>query len=92
MQCSHIHKVILVQDGVWVKSALNDEWSETDINSVIECNLDMGGNIGYNEIYERYIPNGWVKPNMTDSSMKDREFWMVQIHHQSIHAASSNRV
>lgn len=74
--CSRIHQALFSQNGTWVKSVLNDEWSDADIETVIGCNRDFGGNIGYNEIYEKYIPHGWTKPNATDSLTKDREFWI----------------
>lgn len=44
-----------------------DEWSESDMESVIE----VGGNSYANSIYEAFLPRNYPKPK-PDSSEEDR--------------------
>lgn len=44
-----------------------DDWSEEEINSVIE----IGGNASANSIYEAYLPEGITKPQ-PDAGHEDR--------------------
>lgn len=50
-----------------VLSVTLDEWSDEQINSMIE----VGGNSCANAIYEAFLPEGYAKPN-SDSNYEER--------------------
>lgn len=65
-KCSSAHRRL----GTHISKVLSvtlDEWSDDEIESMIE----VGGNSSANSIYEAYFPNGIVKPN-PDSSNEAR--------------------
>lgn len=50
-----------------VLSVTLDEWSDEQLNSIIE----VGGNSCANAIYEAFLPEGYAKPN-SDSNYEER--------------------
>ncbi|OAY65707.1 ADP-ribosylation factor GTPase-activating protein AGD12 [Ananas comosus] len=66
LKCSDIHRS-LGPDVSKVLSVTLDEWSDGDIDSMVE----VGGNSYANSIYEAFLPKGYPKPK-ADSSYEDR--------------------
>lgn len=66
LKCSEVHRS-LGTDTSKVLSLTLDEWSESDMESVIE----VGGNSYANSIYEAFLPRDYPKPK-PDSSKEDR--------------------
>ncbi|XP_042403799.1 ADP-ribosylation factor GTPase-activating protein AGD12-like isoform X1 [Zingiber officinale] len=66
LKCSEVHRSLGV-DTSKVLSLTLDEWSESDMESVIE----VGGNSYANSIYEAFLPRNYPKPK-PDSSEEDR--------------------
>lgn len=66
LKCSEVHRTL----GSHVSKVLSvtlDEWSDEEIDSVIE----VGGNSYANAIYEAFLPKGFVKPG-PNSSVEER--------------------
>ncbi|XP_020091100.1 ADP-ribosylation factor GTPase-activating protein AGD12-like isoform X1 [Ananas comosus] len=66
LKCSDIHRS-LGPDVSKVLSVTLDEWSDGDIDSMVE----VGGNSYANSIYEAFLPKRYPKPK-ADSSYEDR--------------------
>uniref|UniRef100_A0A7N0T414 Uncharacterized protein n=1 Tax=Kalanchoe fedtschenkoi TaxID=63787 RepID=A0A7N0T414_KALFE len=66
LKCCGVHRSL----GTHISKVLSvtlDEWSDEEIDSMIE----VGGNSAANSIYEAYIPDGFSKPK-PDSSHEER--------------------
>ncbi|KAL8507373.1 hypothetical protein ACS0TY_018066 [Phlomoides rotata] len=66
LKCCGVHRSL----GAHISKVLSvtlDEWSDEEINSVIE----IGGNASANSIYEAYLPEGVTKPQ-PDAGHEDR--------------------
>ncbi|XP_042489499.1 ADP-ribosylation factor GTPase-activating protein AGD12-like isoform X2 [Macadamia integrifolia] len=66
LKCCGVHRSL----GTHISKVLSvtlDEWTDDEINSMIE----VGGNSSANEIYEAFIPEGFSKPG-PDSSHEER--------------------
>ncbi|KAJ8627292.1 hypothetical protein MRB53_020599 [Persea americana] len=66
LKCCGVHRGL----GPHISKVLSvtlDDWSDEEVNSII----DIGGNSSANAIYEAYIPEGFSKPG-PDSSHVDR--------------------
>lgn len=66
LKCSTVHRSLGI-DISKVLSVTLDEWSDEDIDFVVE----VGGNSSANKIYEAYLPQGTSKPK-PDSSNENR--------------------
>lgn len=66
LKCSGVHRSL----GTHVSKVLSvtlDQWTDDEINSMIE----VGGNSYANAIYEAFLPEGYQKPH-PDSSQEER--------------------
>ncbi|CAL9050029.1 ADP-ribosylation factor GTPase-activating protein AGD12-like [Musa acuminata AAA Group] len=66
LKCSGVHRNL----GAHISKVLSvtlDEWSDEQLNSIIE----VGGNSCANAIYEAFLPEGYAKPN-SDSNYEER--------------------
>lgn len=66
LKCSGIHRSL----GTHISKVLSvtlDEWTDDEINSMLE----VGGNSYANAIYEAFLPGGYHKPH-PDSSQEER--------------------
>ncbi|WOK92015.1 hypothetical protein Cni_G00706 [Canna indica] len=66
LKCSDVHRS-LGTDISKVLSLTLDEWTESDLDSMIE----VGGNTYANSIYEAFLPKGYSKPK-ADSNNEER--------------------
>ncbi|KAG6476276.1 hypothetical protein ZIOFF_065515 [Zingiber officinale] len=66
LKCSDIHRSLGANTSK-VLSLTLDEWSESDMESVLE----VGGNSYANSIYEAFLPRDYLKPK-PDASNEDR--------------------
>ncbi|CAL9168501.1 unnamed protein product [Musa hybrid cultivar] len=66
LKCSDVHRS-LDADISKVLPLTSDEWTESDIDSIIE----VGGNSYANSIYEAFLPKGYRKPK-PDSNNEER--------------------
>ncbi|MED6106408.1 ADP-ribosylation factor GTPase-activating protein agd12 [Stylosanthes scabra] len=64
-KCYNVHRSL--DDHISRVLPLGDEWSDDDIDAMVE----VGGNSSANSIYESYIPEGYAKPS-PDASQEER--------------------
>ncbi|WOL12337.1 ADP-ribosylation factor GTPase-activating protein AGD12 [Canna indica] len=69
LKCGDVHRS-LGEDISKVLSVIVDEWSEGDIDSMIE----VGGNSYANSIYEAFLPKGYTKPKSNSSHEERSKF------------------
>ena len=73
--CSLIHQKLLGEKNSY-KHALNDHWTDDEVHYLLEhTDIANKGNLGFNEIHEKYIPNGLTKLTPT-CTQREREFWI----------------
>lgn len=65
---------------IQVLSVTLDEWSDGDIDSMVE----VGGNSYANSIYEAFLPKGYPKPK-ADSSYEDRTNFIRLVENKNIY-------
>ncbi|KAH1066679.1 hypothetical protein J1N35_031666 [Gossypium stocksii] len=69
LKCCGVHRSLGTHISKVLSVAL-DEWSDEEIDAMIE----VGGNSSANSIYEAYIPEGYTKPGPNASNDERRKF------------------
>ncbi|XP_017607183.1 probable ADP-ribosylation factor GTPase-activating protein AGD13 isoform X2 [Gossypium arboreum] len=69
LKCCGVHRSLGTHISKVLSVAL-DEWSDEEIDAMIE----VGGNSSANSIYEAYIPEGYTKPGLNASNDERRKF------------------
>ncbi|KAK8584629.1 hypothetical protein V6N13_138584 [Hibiscus sabdariffa] len=73
LKCCGVHRSLGTHISKVLSVAL-DEWSDEDIDAMIE----VGGNSAANSIYEAHIPDGYTKPGPNATNDERRRFIMAK--------------